>query len=122
MFDETIVGFCRMCPASCGVRVTRDGSGARHLTGDRKHPVSAGYVCPKGRRMLELVDDPAVLNRPLMRDRRGELVPASWQAALDDLAEKLIRIVEEHEPYAVATYSGTGNDSTARYAESSFMR
>ena len=51
---ETITSYCRMCPASCGVRVTVDNGAAVQLAGDRDHPVSRGYVCPKGRRMAKL--------------------------------------------------------------------
>ena len=83
--SETVTGFCRMCGACCGVRVTVDDGVAHRLAGDRDHPVSLGYACSKGRRMIGLVDDPAVLNEPMMRDRRGRLVPVDWDTALGDL-------------------------------------
>jgi anaerobic selenocysteine-containing dehydrogenase len=118
---KTITSYCRMCPASCGVRVTVDGGAAVRLAGDRDHPVSRGYVCPKGRRMVDIVDDPAVLDEPLIRDPRGELVPVDWDTALGDLAEKLSRIHDSCEPYAIGMYTGTCQDTTARYAASRLM-
>jgi anaerobic selenocysteine-containing dehydrogenase len=95
---ETITSYCRMCPASCGVRVTVDNGAAVRLAGDRDHPVSRGYVCPKGRRMIDIVDDPAVLDEPLMRDPQGTLVQVDWDTALGDLAERLSLIQERYEP------------------------
>jgi len=110
-----------MCGACCGVRVTVEDGIALRLAGDRDHPVSRGYACPKGRRMIGLVDDPAVLDEPLMRDSRDKLVPVDWETALGDLAEKLRVILERHEPYAVGLYTGTNQDTTARYASSRLM-
>lgn len=115
---ETITSYCRMCPASCGVRVTVDNGAAVRLAGDRDHPVSRGYVCPKGRRMVGIVDDPAVLDEPLMRDPHGQLVPVDWDTALGDVAEKLSLILDRYEPYAIGLYTGTSQDTTARYAAS----
>ncbi|HEY3882779.1 MAG TPA: hypothetical protein VGM12_29685 [Trebonia sp.] len=63
--SETVTSFCRMCGACCGVRVTVEDGIALRLAGDRDHPVSRGYACPKGRRMIGLVDDPAVIDEPL---------------------------------------------------------
>jgi hypothetical protein len=72
-----VTSFCRMCGACCGVRVTVEDGGALRVAGDRDHPVSRGYACPKSRRMIGMIDDPAVLGEPMMRDSRGKLVPAS---------------------------------------------
>lgn len=119
--SETVTSFCRMCGACCGVRVTVEDGIALRLAGDRDHPVSRGYACPKGRRMIGLVDDPAVIDEPLMRDSRGRLVPVDWATALGDLAEKLRPILERHGPYAVGLYTGTNQDTTARYAASRLM-
>jgi anaerobic selenocysteine-containing dehydrogenase len=103
------------------VRVTVEEGGKLRLTGDRDHPVSRGYVCPKGRRMAEMVDDPAVLNEPMMRDMSGKLVPVDWDAALGDLAERLSLILERFGPYAIGLYTGTNQDTTARYATARLM-
>jgi anaerobic selenocysteine-containing dehydrogenase len=110
-----------MCGACCGVRVTVEDAIPLRLAGDRDHPVSRGYACPKGRRMIGLVDDPAVLDEPMMRDSRGRLVPVDWETALSDLAGKLRPILEQSDPYAIGLYTGTCQDSTARYAMSRLM-
>lgn len=118
---ETIGSYCRVCPASCGVRVTVADGVPVHLAGDRGHPLSRGYVCPKGRRMLDLVDDPTVLNRPMIRNGHGRLVPVDWPTALGDLADKLAVIRERYDPYAIGLYTGTCQDTTGRYAAARLM-
>lgn len=71
--------------------------------------------------MVSLVDDPAVLDEPMMRDSRGRLVPVDWDTALGDLAGKLNLILAQAGPYAIGLYSGTSQDSTARYASARLM-
>jgi anaerobic selenocysteine-containing dehydrogenase len=71
--------------------------------------------------MIDLVDDPAVLGEPMMRDSRGELVPVGWETALSDLAGRLNLILDQSGPYAIGLYTGTSQDTTARYAASRLM-
>jgi predicted molibdopterin-dependent oxidoreductase YjgC len=56
--------------------------------------------------MVGIVDDPAVLDEPLIRDPHGRLVPVDWDTALGDLAEKLSLIQDSCEPYAIPKLVG----------------
>lgn len=76
------------------------------VQGDREHPVSEGYTCPKGRALGELHHHPRRLDGPLLR-RNGRLEPVTWDELLDDLAAKVGPIVDEHGPAAVGAYFGT---------------
>lgn len=113
---QTVTSFCRMCPAGCGVNVTVENGVPVRLSGDREHPLSRGYVCPKGRKMIGLVDDPDVLDQPMIRDSSGKLVPVDWDTAIGDLGEKLEGIRDRFTPYAIGLYSGTYLDSTGQFA------
>ena len=118
---STIASYCRLCPASCGVLVTVEDGVAVRLTGDRADPASRGYVCPKGRRMIALTDDPRRLDEPMLRDARGNLVPVDWDTALGDLGEKLAAIRDQFGAYAVGMYAGTMLDTAGRAAGVRFM-
>ncbi|HVM64033.1 MAG TPA: molybdopterin-dependent oxidoreductase [Acidimicrobiales bacterium] len=94
--------FCRICPVLCGLVVSVDGDRVLSVRGDRDHPVSRGYTCPKGRALGEFHHHPQRLDHPLLR---GEAV--SWDALLGDLATTIAHVVEESGPDAVAVYFGT---------------
>lgn len=106
MAPEAIRSFCHICAPYCGVVVTVDEERILSVRGDPDHPVSQGYVCPKGRALGDLHHDPRRLDRPQIR-AAGTLAEVTWEAALDDLGTRLIGIMEESGPDAVAMYQGT---------------
>ena len=56
--------------------------------------------------MADIVNDPERVTSPLRGDRRGNFEEVTWDEALDDIADRLRRIIAEHGPDAVAYYSG----------------
>ncbi|MHB1468772.1 MAG: molybdopterin-containing oxidoreductase family protein [Solirubrobacteraceae bacterium] len=104
--------FCRLCNAACGAVIAVEGDRVVGVHGDRAHPVSRGYLCPKGRALGAVHHHPARLNHPLMRDE-GKLATVSWEDALGDLAERISSAIAKTGPSAIAMYKGT-----AHYAES----
>ena len=115
--------FCRLCPAYCGILVTHDGDRVVKVQGDRDHPVSQGYTCPKGRALGELHHHPQRLDGPLLR-RNGRLEPVTWDELLDDLAAKLRPLLDGHGPAAVGAYFGTAAvfDANLYWAGARFLR
>lgn len=91
------------------------------VSGDRDHPLSRGYVCPKGRKMAALPDDPRRIDTPMMRDENGVLVPVDWDTAVADVGDRLARIRDCYGPYAIGNYSGTTLDSGGRFAALKLM-
>jgi anaerobic selenocysteine-containing dehydrogenase len=121
--------FCRICPVLCGLVVRTDGPLVLEARGDRDHPVTLGYSCPKGRALPEFHHHPQRLNYPVIRDgasrsegRSGRQV--SWPEMIDDLASNLTRIIDESGPDAVAAYNGTWSwmDALGRTRADQFMR
>jgi anaerobic selenocysteine-containing dehydrogenase len=99
--------YCRICPAFCGVLLTiEDDHRVVKVRGDRDHPISHGYTCPKGRALGELHHAPNRLDAPMIR-RDGELVEVSWDEMLDDLAAKLGDMLERKGADAIGAYFGT---------------
>lgn len=112
--DEVIPTFCEMCFWKCGVLAHRRNGRVTKLVGNPDHPLSRGRLCPRGLGGTGLLYDPDRLQTPLIRRqaRRGDDVfeEATWDEALDTIAERLNQIKERHGPEALAFfYHGTGN-------------
>src|SRR5262245_27366923 len=118
-----VASTCRICAVGCGTIVELDGERVVAVAGDPDDPWSAGYTCSKGRAGGAFHHHPDRLDVPLVR-RDGELVPTSWDAALDDIAARLAALVAEHGPDVVADYTGTGGplDPSGYAIAEAFMR
>ena len=84
-------------------RVTR-------ISGDKNHPLSRGFICPKGVGAAELQYDQTRLHWPLKRvGRRGEgqWQPVGWDEALDDIAAKVKTLSASFGRESVALTFGT---------------
>ncbi len=99
--------YCKVCMVHCGLVAEVSGEQVLKVRGDPDHPLSAGYTCPKGRAVGQLHHSPDAITRPLMR-KQGELVPVSWDEALDDVAAKLRALVDSSGPHSVAINFGSG--------------
>jgi anaerobic selenocysteine-containing dehydrogenase len=99
--------FRRICIASCGTLVTVDGSEVIEVRGDPDHPLSHGYLCPKGRALGSFHHDPARLDSAMIH-RGGDLVPVGIDAALDDAAAALASVIGRHGGGSVGVFMGSG--------------
>ena len=100
------------CPDTCAWTVTvRDGR-AVELHGDPDHPFTRGGLCAKVNHFLEdRTYHPDRVLHPLRRTGpkgSGMFEPVAWDVALDDIAGRLRRIVDERGAQAVMPYSYLG--------------
>ena len=97
---------CPHCATGCQYDlVVKDGRIVDTRAADG--PSNRGRLCVKGRSgSFDFVQSPARLTTPLVRNRAtGELEPASWEAALDYVAENFKRIIGETGPDSVAAFA-----------------
>jgi len=101
---------CPYCGVGCGVLATPRVDGAADIAGDPAHPANFGRLCSKGSALGETVSLQGRLLHPHIRSRIGGRDAAfrdeqvSWDEALDFIAGKFGRIIEQHGPEAVALY------------------
>jgi thiosulfate reductase/polysulfide reductase chain A len=70
--------------------------------------LSRGHLCPRGTGGTGLLYDPDRLKKPLIRvEERGSQVfkEIEWDAALDEIAERMLKIRDEYGPEAMALYT-----------------
>jgi anaerobic selenocysteine-containing dehydrogenase len=103
---EERVTYCRICEPLCGMVATVEDGRLVKLRPDPEHPLSRGFACPKGIAMAEVQNDPDRVLHPLRRTAAGEFERVSWQAALDEIGERLAGVVREHGGRSVGWYMG----------------
>ena len=108
VITRTERSYCRICTAQCGILVDLDGERVVAVRGDKDHPVSKGYTCPKGRALGQMHHHERRIEQPLMRQADGTLAPVGWETCLDDIAAKLRGIIDKHGPASVGIFFGSG--------------
>ncbi|MFH1141492.1 MAG: formate dehydrogenase subunit alpha, partial [Chloroflexota bacterium] len=78
---------CPYCGVGCGIYLGVRGNTVVSARGDPDNPVNRGVLCVKGRFGHDFINHPDRLTTPLVR-RNRELVPASWEEALDLVARR----------------------------------
>lgn len=102
---------CGFCSCRCGVEVWVTNGEVVKISGD-KGSGTKGFLCQRPRlAALDFHDDPRRLNYPLKRNGsrgEGKWQRISWQQAMDEIAEKIVRVRETDGPEALACMMGNG--------------
>ena len=115
---NTICGFCGV---GCGLAVTVEDGMISKVTGEKDNPSSKGEACIKGREGWRHLYSDRRLTRPLIR-KNGELVPASWDEALDLVASRMTEIKERFGPDAFGVFSSSRSTNELNYLAGKFVR
>ena len=93
---------CIYCGCGCGLYLeVLDGKVVGTLP-VKEHPISEGKLCIKGWNAHDFVYHPERLTSPLIREQKGvELREASWEEALDLVANRLSLIADQDGPDAI---------------------
>jgi predicted molibdopterin-dependent oxidoreductase YjgC len=116
-----VTTICPYCGCGCGLVLGIRGGRIVRVSGEDENPASKGSLCVKGRFGLDFVNAPDRLTTPLVR-RDGELKEASWDEALDFVAERLGRIKREHGANAVSGLSSAKCTNEENYVFQKFIR
>ncbi len=106
---RTVKTTCPYCGVGCGVLASRQTDGSVTIKGDPEHPANFGRLCSKGSALGETLSLEGRLLYPQIGGAR-----ASWDVALDLVAQKFGAVIAEHGPDAVAIY-GSGQLLTEDY-------
>ncbi|MEV7790582.1 molybdopterin oxidoreductase family protein [Streptomyces sp. NPDC087512] len=113
---------CPYCALQCGMNLTPTAGGGAEVSERADFPVNRGALCGKGRTAAAVLAPGVRLTSPLVRSGAGELVPASWDEALDRIAGNLARTREEHGADALGVFGGGGLTNEKAYALGKFAR
>ncbi len=96
---------CRFCLVRCGMIVEIENGEIKKIIGDRNHPLSKGYLCIKGTSSIDITFSPKRIIFPQKRIGErgsGKWQRVSWDEAIDDIAERMNQIRDEHGGRAIA--------------------
>ncbi|UYO98635.1 molybdopterin oxidoreductase family protein [Microbacterium sp. M28] len=118
---------CPYCALQCAMSLTprradAPASDPSMTVAGRDFPTNRGGLCKKGWTSSTLLDAPDRLTEPLIRDEDGSLAPASWEEALDAVADRVRLLQTESGPDAIGVFGGGGLTNEKAYQLGKFAR
>jgi len=107
--SETHYRSCNLCEAICGIEIRVEEGRIASIRGDRADSFSRGHICPKAVALQDIHNDPDRLRHPVRRTAAGDWERISWEAALDETAERIRGIQNNHGRDAIGVYLGNPN-------------
>ena len=91
---------CQECTVGCGLVAYVQDERVVDVHGDEDHPVSRGRLCAKGIAFVQALRHPDRVTLPGTRNRLQGPFEAfdNWEKGLDQLAERLRRVKDQHGP------------------------
>ena len=96
---------CGICSIGCGVEIGVAGEQIVGVRGIAGHPVNDGRLGPKGLNQYYANRHPSRARSPLVRNRAGKLVRASWDDAMQRVVERFNEALATEGPDAVGIYN-----------------
>lgn len=116
-----VMTICCYCGCGCGMYLRVENERVVGASPSRSHPVSQNNLCVKGWRVHEFIHDRERLTEPLLR-KGSELVPVSWDEALDAAASGLSRVRESHGPDALGVLASAKCSNEENFLLQKFTR
>jgi anaerobic selenocysteine-containing dehydrogenase len=104
--------FCRACMNSCPTLVEVTAGRLSAVRGDPANAIFHGYSCIKGQAQPALHNHPDRLLHAMTRTAEGAYKRVDVRVAMDEVAGRLRRIVDESGPRSFAAYVGTASSGT----------
>ncbi len=96
---------CRYCGTGCGLEVGLKNNKVIAIRGNKDYPVNKGVLCLKGLSLMYVLYSKERAFKPYIK-QNGEFSEASWEKALNIVADKIKQTVARHGPNSVALYVG----------------
>ena len=118
---EKVTTICPYCGVGCELELNIDENGQIVKVTTNADNVNRGQTCVKGKFGLDFVNSEERLTKPLIKEN-GEFREASWEEALDKVADNFGRIRDEFGGDATAALSSAKCTNEENYLMQKFMR
>ncbi|GAA4932488.1 assimilatory nitrate reductase catalytic subunit [Actinomycetospora succinea] len=126
--EQGVSTHCPYCSLQCAMTLTprEHGAGPVLEVAGAPFPTNRGGLCEKGQSSAELLAHPDRLTTPLVRDGSGArdepFRAASWDEALQRIADALTVAQERFGPDAAGLFGGGGMTNEKAYQAGKFVR
>ncbi len=112
---------CNFCGVGCNYDLNVKDGKVIGVTGNETSVVNGRHLCIKGRFGTDFIHSDRRITTPLIK-RDGVFVEATWDEALNLVAEKLTAIKEKYGPDSIAGLSSARCTNEENYLMQKFMR
>jgi len=112
---------CSYCGVGCRMKLHTKNNEVVGVTADVNVGSNNGNLCVKGRFGFGFINHPDRLTTPLVR-KRGKLVEATWEEALDRVAKNLSKIKDKYGADAIASLSSGRCSNEENYLLQKLLR
>ena len=106
---------CRSCHGGCGVIAQVKNGKVFKIEGDPDSPISHGTLCSKGLAITQIAYHPDRVLHPMKKGGSGwERI--TWDEALDTIAGKFKKVIDEYGPESLFIGQGTGRDYESHFS------
>ena len=118
---KNVLTTCPYCGVGCGVYLQVLNGQMVGVLPAKDHPVAQGGLCIKGWNAHAFVQHEDRLKTPLIREN-GEFRQASWDEALNLVAEKLGAVKDKHSADAIGVLASAKCTNEENYLLQKFAR
>jgi formate dehydrogenase major subunit len=112
---------CPYCGTGCEMHVGHAGDRLTSVRPVVEAPVNKGHLCVKGRYGWQFVHAPDRVTEPMIRS--GDAwQPVSWEQAIDFVAARLRKVIEQHGPGALGILGSARSTNEENYIAQKFAR
>ncbi|EFH82641.1 molybdopterin-dependent oxidoreductase [Ktedonobacter racemifer] len=124
VIDRYVPTHCCYCGVQCGMYLKVARGRVVGVEPREDFPLNHGMLCPKGSTAYQTAHHPDRLTRPLMgrHGKNSPLEPASWDEALDTIAQRFQALQAEHGRDCVSVFSGSSTTNEKCYIMGKFAR
>jgi predicted molibdopterin-dependent oxidoreductase YjgC len=119
--DKKVKTTCPFCGVGCTFDLNVKNGKVIGVTSNATGAVNGRLLCVKGRFGIDYVHSPDRLTAPLIK-KDGVFVEATWDEALDLVADRFAGIKAAHGPDAIAALSSARCTNEENYLLQKFMR
>ena len=119
---EATRSVCPYCGVGCSVDLLSKGDKLVGIRPARDGGANEGALCVKGQFAFDFVQHEGRLKTPMVRGDDGELHPATWDVALDRVADGLKSVHEEHGRHSIYAVASGRAPHESTYTLQKFIR